>query len=159
MRLWDILVLGTLRLNLNCDYDRVIELANEHNTLRQMLGHGLVDEEDKYRLQTLKDNVSLLTPSVLDDINQIVVQAGHGLLGKDTSALGGRCDSFVVETDVHYPTDINLLQDAIRSSRYLKNTRSGSQGRCGGRTGLTGVRVRRHDGVYLAPSGDGKAER
>jgi hypothetical protein len=108
MRLWDILVLGTLRLNLNCDYDRVIELANEHNTLRQMLGHGLVDEEDKYRLQTLKDNVSLLTPSVLDDINQIVVQAGHGLLGKDTSALGGRCDSFVVETDVHYPTDINI---------------------------------------------------
>ncbi len=26
----------------------------------------------------------------------------------------GRCDSFVVETDVHYPTDINLLFDAIR---------------------------------------------
>jgi hypothetical protein len=26
----------------------------------------------------------------------------------------GRCDSFVVETDVHFPTDINLLFDAIR---------------------------------------------
>lgn len=26
----------------------------------------------------------------------------------------GRCDSFVVETDVHYPTDINLLFDATR---------------------------------------------
>ncbi len=26
----------------------------------------------------------------------------------------GRCDSFVVETNVHYPTDINLLFDAIR---------------------------------------------
>lgn len=26
----------------------------------------------------------------------------------------GRCDSFVVETDVHFPTDINLLLDAIR---------------------------------------------
>ncbi|MDO8754709.1 MAG: ISNCY family transposase, partial [Anaerolineales bacterium] len=26
----------------------------------------------------------------------------------------GRCDSFVVETDVHYPTDINLLYDAMR---------------------------------------------
>ncbi len=25
-----------------------------------------------------------------------------------------RCDSFVVETDVHYPTDINLLFDAMR---------------------------------------------
>ena len=26
----------------------------------------------------------------------------------------GRCDSFVVETDVHYPTDVNLLWDAMR---------------------------------------------
>ncbi len=26
----------------------------------------------------------------------------------------GRCDSFVVETNVHYPTDINLLFDAVR---------------------------------------------
>ena len=28
--------------------------------------------------------------------------------------LRGRCDSFVVETDVHYPTDVNLLWDAVR---------------------------------------------
>ena len=28
--------------------------------------------------------------------------------------LQGRCDSFVVETDVHYPTDVNLLWDAMR---------------------------------------------
>ena len=28
--------------------------------------------------------------------------------------LRGRCDSFVVETNVHYPTDINLLLDAMR---------------------------------------------
>lgn len=28
-------------------------------------------------------------------------------------ALKARCDSFVVETNVHYPTDINLLLDAI----------------------------------------------
>jgi IS5 family transposase len=28
--------------------------------------------------------------------------------------LHGRCDSFVVETDVHFPTDINLLFDAFR---------------------------------------------
>jgi len=33
---------------------------------------------------------------------------------KDGEALRGRCDSFVVETDVHYPTDINLLFDAMR---------------------------------------------
>ena len=33
---------------------------------------------------------------------------------KEGEALRGRCDSFVVETNVHYPTDINLLYDAMR---------------------------------------------
>ncbi len=114
MALWDIFVLGTLRVNLNCDYDRVMELANEHRTLRQMLGHGLVDEDGQYRLQTIKDNVRLFTPEILDGINQIVVKAGHRELGAEEAPLAGRCDSFVVETDVHFPTDINLLSDAIR---------------------------------------------
>ncbi len=40
------------------------------------------------------------------------------------SKLKGRCDSFVLETDVHYPTDINLLLDAIRKMArpvFLRN--------------------------------------
>ena len=114
MDLWVIFVLGSVRLITNCDYDRLMELANEHRTLRQLLGHGLVDEGDQYRLQTIKDNVSLLTPEVLDKINQIVVKSGHALLGAEDEPLAGRCDSFVVETDVHYPTDGNLLLDAMR---------------------------------------------
>jgi IS5 family transposase len=113
MELWKILVLGTLRLSLNWDYDRLLEMVNQHRTIRQMLGHGWTDEEAIYALQTLKDNVSRLTPEVLDRINQVVVRAGHQVLGKDED-LRGRCDSFVVETDVHYPTDINLLWDAMR---------------------------------------------
>lgn len=82
LALWKILVLGTLRLNLNCDYDRVHELANNHKTLRQMLGHGFFDDDVRYELQTLKDNVGLLSPALLDQINQVVVKAGHGLLKK-----------------------------------------------------------------------------
>ena len=114
MELWKILVCGVLRLDLNADYDRVCELANHHNTIREMLGHGPFNEET-YHFQTLKDNVSLFTPEVLDKINQLVVEAGHVLVKKeDGEALRGRCDSFVVETDVHYPTDINLLYDAMR---------------------------------------------
>ncbi len=56
-------------------------------------------------------------PEVLDEINHaysVVVTAGHNLFRKEQGSLRGRCDSFVVETDVHYPTDINLLWDAIR---------------------------------------------
>lgn len=114
MTLWTILVCGVIRLDLNCDYDRLHELVNEHNTLRQMLGHGTFDEQ-RYHIQTLKDNVSLLTPELLDEINQLVVNAGHLLFKKkDAQALRGRCDSFVVETHVHFPTDINLLFDAMR---------------------------------------------
>jgi hypothetical protein len=33
-------------------------------------------------LQTIKDNVQLFTPEVLDEINQVVVQAGHQLKKK-----------------------------------------------------------------------------
>jgi len=31
-------------LNLNCDFDRLLELLNNHNAIRQMLGHGFTDE-------------------------------------------------------------------------------------------------------------------
>ena len=40
MDLGKILVLGTLRLNCNWDFDKVHEMANQHRTLRLMLGHG-----------------------------------------------------------------------------------------------------------------------
>jgi hypothetical protein len=115
MDLWKILVLGTLRLNCNWDYDKVQEMANNHDKLRQMLGHGKKDSASSYALQTIKDNICLLTPSILDEINQIVVKAGHDLVStKKDQKQRGSCDSFVVETDVHYPTDTNLLFDATR---------------------------------------------
>src|SRR6056297_3007912 len=115
MDLWKILVLGTLRLNCNWDYDKVHEMANNHHKIRQMLGHGEMDFESSYALQTIRDNVALLTPEILDKINRIVVKAGHDLISPSkTPALKGSCDSFVVETDVHFPTDSNLLFDAMR---------------------------------------------
>jgi hypothetical protein len=82
MHLWQILVLGTLRLNLNCDYDRVHDLANNHIKIRQMLGHGSFGVQPDYGLQTIKDNVSLFTPAILDQINQVVLKAGHQLVKK-----------------------------------------------------------------------------
>lgn len=113
---WSILVLGTLRLGLNTDYDRILELANQHKTLREMLGLGCFDADKRYYLQTLKDNLKLFTPKIMARINVEVIQAGYGLLDLDIHAMiRGRCDSFVLKTDVHFPTDINLLYDAIRT--------------------------------------------
>jgi hypothetical protein len=200
MDMWTILVLGTVRLNCNWDYDKVHEFANNHLTLRKMLGHGqkmsgnVIDDGEKYALQTIKDNVSLLTPELLDRVNELVVKEGHKLVnktdikqnksdadknqknensietskddklnvkegheltnkndikqnekninqvekdvktetetektkdqlentsekteaGKDENQLHCKCDSYVLETDVHFPTDINLLFDAVK---------------------------------------------
>lgn len=79
---WRILVLGVMRLGLNADYDRIHDLVNQHGTLRQMLGHGDWSDKTEYKLQTLKDNLRLFTPEILDRINQEVVKAGHVLVKK-----------------------------------------------------------------------------
>jgi len=114
MHLWQIFVLGVLRLNLNCDYDRLAELGNKHETIRQMLGHGILDKDFEYNYQRLRDNIAMFTPEILEEINTLVVGAGHNLVKQNGEKIRGKCDSFVLETDVHFPTDINLLFDSIR---------------------------------------------
>jgi len=130
MDLWKILVLGTLRLNCSWDYDKVHNIANEHKTVREFLGHTIFEYDQRYGLQTIKDNISLLTPDLLDEINQVVVTVGHDVVRKkdEELVLKGRCDSFVLETDVHYPTDINLLLDAMRKIVFLIGTLCGDLG-------------------------------
>jgi len=113
MDMWRVFVLGIVRLNLNCDYDRLQELANEHRTLRQMLGHCFLDDDKRYALQTIKDNVGLLTEEILCQLNIIMINHGHRLLNATDKPLLARCDSFVVERNVHFPTDISLLFDAL----------------------------------------------
>ena len=57
----------------------------------------------------------MLTLSLLAKINKITVDAGHILVGYEAGQrLQARCASFVVEADVHYPTDANLLWDSLR---------------------------------------------
>jgi len=82
MELWRIFVLGVIRLNLNWDYDRLHERSNSHSLIRQMLGHADFWDKHYYELQTVKDNVRLLTPEILDGINQVVVKTGHSVLKK-----------------------------------------------------------------------------
>ena len=114
MDMWSILVMGVVKQGLGCDFDRLHELVNEHKTLRNFLGHTDWDKK-LYQYQTLVDNVSLLNPELLGKVNQLIVERGHTVVGKKPGEpLRGRCDSFVVETNVHYPTDVNLLLDATR---------------------------------------------
>ena len=84
MDLWKILVLSTIRLGCNWDYDKLHEMSNSHLSIREMLGHDRSDWEDRhyYELQTIKDNVSLITPEFLEELNLVVVKAAHDLLSK-----------------------------------------------------------------------------
>ena len=43
----------------------------------------------------------------------------HRLLGATDKPLLARCDSFVVERNVHFPTDISLLFDALCKAIHL----------------------------------------
>jgi len=49
----------------------------------------------------------------LNQISELVVKEGHKQVGCDGEEIQGRCDSFPLQTDVHYPTDMNLLLDAL----------------------------------------------
>ena len=122
MHLWKILVFGVIRQACSWDYDKLHHQANNNLMIRELLGHPRSEWSDgeHYELQTLKDNVMLLTPELIDKISEIVVKAGHNLLGgKKKEELNASTDSFVVLTDVHYPTDIHLLFDSMRKSISL----------------------------------------
>ena len=115
MALWRILVMGVLKQGLGCDFDRVQELANQHRTVREFLGHGAFAQDEVYQLQTIMDNVRLLTPALLSAVGVSWWRVGIRWREKSlASHCAGRCDSFVVETNVHYPTDVGLLWDAMR---------------------------------------------
>ena len=68
-----------------------------------------------YEYQNIYDNVGLLDYELLNSINELIVGAGHEVFKKkEKAALRLKTDSFVVETDTHFPTDYNLLWDSAR---------------------------------------------
>jgi IS5 family transposase len=125
MGLWEILVLGVMRQGLNANYDRMHYLANYDLLMRTIMGIETESRLDKkrYGLSTIKDNLALLDEETIDEINTIVVSYGHKLLKKKEEKLIVKADTFVVETNVHFPTDLNLLWDSARKcidiSEYL----------------------------------------
>ena len=121
MDLWQILVLGVVRLGLDADWDRLEHMANYDTLVRQMLGVPAApwDEEVKaFGHQTLRDNVALLDDELLQQINARIAAAGREVFAKKggapLTALEIKVDTYVLETDVHFPTDLNLLWDAGR---------------------------------------------
>jgi hypothetical protein len=118
MSLWEILVFGSVRLARDINYDHLEHIANFDSLVRKLVGISDFGENLKrYPLQTLKDNVSLLDEETIDEINELIIMTGHKL--KKNEKLNVKIDTYVLETNVHFPTDINLLWDAGRKSIEL----------------------------------------
>ena len=78
MSLWEILVLGAVLLTLDTNYDRLEHISNYDILARELLGVSTFGSHGKrYPLQTIKDNVSLLTDEMLNEINELVAKEGH----------------------------------------------------------------------------------
>ena len=88
MELWSILVLALLKEGINCDFDRLAELANKHLDVRRMLGLSDTFCDWHFSYRTLVRNVSLLTPDLLAAVNRLVVEAGLRLVGHAAEELG-----------------------------------------------------------------------
>lgn len=109
---WEITVLAGVRLGCNLNYDALQDLAENHRRLRQLMGIGDWEEEEEWDWRRLRDNVDLLTPATLTKLNQLLVGEGHKLVPDAAKSVRG--DSFVTETNIHYPTDSSLIGDGLR---------------------------------------------
>jgi len=109
---WQILVLAAVRLGCNLDYDRLQDLAEQHRTLRMMMGIGDWDDGTDFGWRRIRDNVCLLKPETIEQISHLIVGEGHRLVPE--AALATRADSFVMETNIHYPSESSLIYDGIR---------------------------------------------
>lgn len=120
MTLWEILVLATIRLTRDADYDHLHYMATTDNLIRGLLGACRFGETNKdYSLQSIKDNIGLIDDETLEQVNDLVVEAGHELIKKKDEKLNVKIDSYVLESNVHFPTDVNLLYDAARKCLQL----------------------------------------
>jgi hypothetical protein len=125
LNLWQIFTLAQYRLALNLDYDRLHYTVHSDSILRQLLGieTELGMERIEISYQRIVDNVRLLDDDTLKKINDVIVTFGHKEVfkKKEMEALSVKTDSFVVESNVHFPTDYNLLWDASRKIIEIVN--------------------------------------
>jgi transposase, IS5 family len=132
---WEILVLAAARLGCGYDYDQLQDLAENHRALRQVMGIGdwQSGEKDKKRFdwRRIESNVNLLRPETIERINQAIIEEGHRLEPQAAQTVRG--DSFVVETNIHYPTDSRLIVDGLRKVLSLAVMLADLFGLCGWR--------------------------
>ena len=101
---------------MDVNYDRLEHIANYDSIVRELLGVKSTGFQKlkKYSLTSLKENVSKIDDEILEEINEVVVKQGHRIKKKEGEKIRVKIDSYVLESTVHFPTDINLLLDSGR---------------------------------------------
>jgi len=112
MDYWQITVLAAARLGCDLDYDKLQDLAEQHRALRQIMGIGDWEEKINFSARRIGDNLRLLQAETIDKISHLIVGAGHQLDPEAVKTM--RSDSFVVETNIHYPSESELMFDGMR---------------------------------------------
>jgi transposase, IS5 family len=112
MNYWEIAVLAAARLGCNLDYDKLQDLAENHRRLRHIMGIGDWQEEVDFDWRRIEDNLNKLRPETLRKISDLIVKAGHVLEPAAIKSVRG--DTFVVETNIHYPTESSVIGDGLR---------------------------------------------
>ena len=112
MTYWQILVLAAVRLGCNLDYDKLQDLAEQHRTLRLMMGLSRWDEHVDFDWRRIQDNLCKLKAETITAISNLIVKEGHRLVPDAAKSVRG--DSFACRTNVHYPTDSSLIGDGLR---------------------------------------------
>ena len=115
---WEVTVLAAVRLGCNLDYDKLQDLAENHRSLQQIMGIGAWQAEDvDFDWRRLEDNLLKLRPETLKKVNDLIVRAGHELKPQAIASVRG--DTFVVETNIHHPTESTLIGDGLRKIMRL----------------------------------------
>ena len=109
---WEILVLAGVRLGCELDYDALQDLAENHRALRHIMGIGDWDEDTSFDWRRIQDNLTKIRTETLKKINHLIVAAGQELVPEAAESV--RADSFVAETNIHYPTESTLIRDGLR---------------------------------------------
>jgi len=112
MDYWQILVLAAVRLGCGLDYDKLQDLAEQHRALRHIMGIGDWKTQTVFDWRRIEDNITKVRPETIRRISHRVVGEGHRLVPAAAETV--RADSFVVETNIHYPTESSLIRDGLR---------------------------------------------
>ncbi len=117
MTLWQILVLASVRLGCELTYDNLQDLAENHANLRHIMQvmHGW--KEEPFGFRRIRDNICRIRPETIEKINHLIVAEGHRLAPSASNSVRG--DSFVAETNIHYPTESSLILDGLKKILVL----------------------------------------